>query len=88
MPFKLLLVHAAAPQSMSPGLPLPHCLGSFPAGFGARQDDAIAAAATMTFFVNNRCIDCGTCWQWDPQHFAPAHARRWLSRAPHLPPGR
>jgi ferredoxin len=26
----------------------------------------------MTFFVNARCIDCGTCWQWDPQHFAPA----------------
>ena len=26
----------------------------------------------MTFFVNERCIDCGTCWQWDPQHFAPA----------------
>jgi glyoxylase-like metal-dependent hydrolase (beta-lactamase superfamily II)/ferredoxin len=26
----------------------------------------------MTFSVNNRCIDCGTCWQWDPQHFAPA----------------
>jgi hypothetical protein len=42
----------------------------------------------MTFFVNNRCIDCGTCWQWDPQHFAPAHARRWLSCAPHPPPGR
>ena len=26
----------------------------------------------MTFWVNERCIDCGTCWQWDPQHFAPA----------------
>jgi glyoxylase-like metal-dependent hydrolase (beta-lactamase superfamily II)/ferredoxin len=26
----------------------------------------------MTFTVNDRCIDCGTCWQWDPQHFAPA----------------
>ncbi|MFM7361153.1 MAG: MBL fold metallo-hydrolase [Cyanobium sp.] len=26
----------------------------------------------MTFLVNERCIDCGTCWQWDPQHFAPA----------------
>jgi len=28
--------------------------------------------AAMTFWVNERCIDCGTCWQWDPQHFAPA----------------
>jgi ferredoxin len=26
----------------------------------------------MTFWENERCIDCGTCWQWDPQHFAPA----------------
>ena len=26
----------------------------------------------MTFTVNNRSIDCGTCWQWDPQHFALA----------------
>ncbi len=31
-----------------------------------------APAAAMTFWVNERCIDCGTCWQWDPQHFAPA----------------
>jgi ferredoxin len=26
----------------------------------------------MTFWVNERSIDCGICWQWDPQHFAPA----------------
>jgi glyoxylase-like metal-dependent hydrolase (beta-lactamase superfamily II)/ferredoxin len=24
------------------------------------------------FFVDSRCIDCGTCWGWDPLHFAPA----------------
>ena len=21
------------------------------------------------FYVDSRCIDCGTCWQWDPRHF-------------------
>lgn len=21
------------------------------------------------FYVDSSCIDCGTCWQWDPQHF-------------------
>jgi glyoxylase-like metal-dependent hydrolase (beta-lactamase superfamily II)/ferredoxin len=32
----------------------------------------LAANAPGPFFVNDRCIDCGTCWQWDPLHFAPA----------------
>jgi len=32
----------------------------------------VCPAPAMTFTVNDRCIDCGTCWQWDPQHFAPA----------------
>jgi ferredoxin len=33
------------------------------------RDGSIPA---MTLTVKNRCIDCGTCWQWDPQHFASA----------------
>lgn len=34
----------------------------------------LAANAPGPFAVNERCIDCGTCWQWDPEHFAPAPA--------------
>ena len=31
------------------------------------------------FYVDNSCIDCGTCWQWDPQHFEDSgdQARVW-----------
>lgn len=27
------------------------------------------------FRINSRCIDCGTCWRWDPDHFAPGEGR-------------
>ena len=27
------------------------------------------------FWINERCINCGTCWQFDPQHYAPAGDR-------------
>lgn len=32
----------------------------------------LAANVSGPFFVNEHCIDCGTCWQWDPLHFGPA----------------
>jgi ferredoxin len=43
----------------------------------------------MTFWVKERCIDCGTCWQWDPQHFAPAPNTfcRVTTRRISTPPG-
>ncbi|WP_308417007.1 ferredoxin [Candidatus Synechococcus spongiarum] len=25
--------------------------------------------ASGPFYVDSSCIDCGACWQWDPQHF-------------------
>ena len=27
------------------------------------------------FRINHRCINCGTCWQFDPDHFAPEGER-------------
>jgi len=30
----------------------------------------VEPSADAPFRVNDRCIHCGTCWQFDPQHFA------------------
>lgn len=38
----------------------------------ARPSRRLAANAPGPFYVDGSCIDCGTCWQWDPDHFAPA----------------
>ena len=32
----------------------------------------LAANAPGPVAVNSRCINCGTCWAFDPQHFAPS----------------
>ncbi len=37
----------------------------------ARPERRLAANTAGAFFVDASCIDCGTCWQWDPAHFAP-----------------
>ena len=34
------------------------------------------------FHVDSRCIDCGTCWQFDPLHFAPAGSSACVQRQP------
>ena len=36
------------------------------------------------FYVDSSCIDCGTCWQWDPQHFEDHgdQARVWAQPQP------
>lgn len=34
------------------------------------------------FSVNDRCIDCGTCWQFDPLHFAPTGSSSQVIRQP------
>nr|WP_255441442.1 MULTISPECIES: MBL fold metallo-hydrolase [unclassified Synechococcus] len=31
----------------------------------------MAANVAGPFYVDASCIDCGTCWQFDPAHFAP-----------------
>ncbi len=37
----------------------------------ARPQQRLAANAAGPFYVDATCIDCGTCWQFDPAHFAP-----------------
>jgi glyoxylase-like metal-dependent hydrolase (beta-lactamase superfamily II)/ferredoxin len=37
----------------------------------ARSSARLAANAEGPFYVDASCIDCGTCWQFDPAHFAP-----------------
>ena len=39
-------------------------------------------AAPGPFSVNDRCIDCGTCWQFDPLHFAPTGSSSQVIRQP------
>ena len=36
----------------------------------ARQPQRLTENADGPFYVDSRCINCGTCWQFDPQHFA------------------
>ncbi|MDM7951821.1 MAG: ferredoxin [Cyanobium sp. CZS 25K] len=37
----------------------------------ARPQQRLAANVEGPFCVDRTCIDCGTCWQFDPAHFAP-----------------
>ena len=37
----------------------------------ARPQQRLAANTAGPFYVDRTCIDCGTCWQFDPAHFAP-----------------
>jgi glyoxylase-like metal-dependent hydrolase (beta-lactamase superfamily II)/ferredoxin len=37
----------------------------------ARPEQRLAANVPGAFYVDASCIDCGTCWQFDPAHFAP-----------------
>jgi glyoxylase-like metal-dependent hydrolase (beta-lactamase superfamily II)/ferredoxin len=48
----------------------------------ARPQLRLSANAPGPFFVDGSCIDCGTCWQWDPDHFAPAGAHAHVHRQP------
>ena len=34
------------------------------------------------FFVDSSCIDCGSCWQIAPKHFAPAENRSFVHTQP------
>ncbi|MCT0225359.1 MBL fold metallo-hydrolase [Synechococcus sp. CS-1328] len=38
----------------------------------ARPQQRLAANVDGPFYVDANCIDCGTCWQFDPAHFAPS----------------
>ena len=41
-----------------------------------------APSADGPFQINGRCIDCGTCWQFDPQHFTPGPSRALVQHQP------
>ncbi|MFM7085481.1 MAG: MBL fold metallo-hydrolase [Cyanobium sp.] len=48
----------------------------------ARLSRRLASNAPGDFYVDASCIDCGTCWQWDPQHFAPGGDQARVQRQP------
>lgn len=48
----------------------------------ARPARRLAANAPGPFFVDASCIHCGTCWQFDPQHFAPSAGHSHVQRQP------
>ena len=43
---------------------------------------AVAGNVPGPFFVNERCIDCGTCWTFDPVHYAAAAETAVVQRQP------
>jgi glyoxylase-like metal-dependent hydrolase (beta-lactamase superfamily II)/ferredoxin len=48
----------------------------------ARPSLRLEANAPGAFYVDSSCIDCGTCWQWDPDHFAPTGTTSHIQRQP------
>jgi glyoxylase-like metal-dependent hydrolase (beta-lactamase superfamily II) len=48
----------------------------------ARSSQRLASNAPGPFFVDASCIDCGTCWQWDPGHFGPGGDQAHVHRQP------
>jgi len=48
----------------------------------ARIDQRLSANVAGPFYVDASCIDCGTCWQWDPDHFAPTGTTSHVQRQP------
>lgn len=48
----------------------------------ARSSRRLAANVAGPFYVDSSCIDCGTCWQWDPDHFAPGGSQARVIRQP------
>lgn len=51
----------------------------------ARPAQRLASNVPGPFFVDAGCIDCGTCWQWDPEHFAPGGAQARVQCQPEGP---
>ena len=43
---------------------------------------AVADNVSGPFFVNERCIDCGTCWTFDPEHYGAAAETAFVYRQP------
>ena len=43
---------------------------------------AVAENVSGPFFVNERCIDCGTCWTFDPEHYGAGVNTAFVHRQP------
>ena len=46
------------------------------------MDRAVTGNVPGPFFVNERCIDCGTCWTFDPEHYGSAAETAFVRRQP------
>jgi len=48
----------------------------------ARPQERLPENVPGPFYVDRSCIDCGTCWQFDPLHFAPTGLTSHVVRQP------
>ncbi len=48
----------------------------------ARIKDRLKNNSPGPFFVDSSCIDCGSCWQIDPEHFAPTGSSSYVHTQP------
>jgi glyoxylase-like metal-dependent hydrolase (beta-lactamase superfamily II)/ferredoxin len=48
----------------------------------ARLTQRLATNVAGAFYVDATCIDCGTCWQFDPLHFGPGGDQAHVHRQP------
>jgi glyoxylase-like metal-dependent hydrolase (beta-lactamase superfamily II) len=48
----------------------------------APEPRRLAANQPGPLYVDDRCIDCGTCWQFDPLHFAPSGSTACVQQQP------
>ena len=48
----------------------------------ARIKDRLKNNSPGPFFVDSSCIDCGSCWQIDPKHFAPTGNSSYVHTQP------
>lgn len=54
----------------------------------ARPQRRLAANVPGPFFVDDSCIDCGTCWTFAPDHFRPGGSRAEVWQQPGNDPQR
>ena len=48
----------------------------------ARTKDRLSKNSAGPFFVDSSCINCGSCWYIDPEHFAPTGNSSYVHTQP------
>ena len=48
----------------------------------AQEKNRLKKNSTGPFFVDSSCIDCGSCWQIDPEHFGPKEDTSYVHTQP------